>query len=43
MLVVGPAEGHDRPFESFGKVAKIDIMIPRPKAAPTGPASGGYW
>ncbi len=32
ILVVGPAKGHDRPLESFGPVAKVDIAIPEPKA-----------
>jgi predicted Zn-dependent peptidase len=33
ILVVGPSKGHDRPLESFGKVTKLDITIPEPKAA----------
>jgi zinc protease len=32
-LVVGPSKGHDRPLESFGKVAKLDVTIPEPKGA----------
>ena len=31
ILVVGPVEGQDRPLDSFGKVATIDIAIPEPK------------
>jgi zinc protease len=33
MLVVGPSKGHDRPLDSFGKVAKLDIAIPEPKGS----------
>ncbi|HKY32436.1 MAG TPA: pitrilysin family protein [Candidatus Polarisedimenticolia bacterium] len=33
ILVVGPSKGHDRPLESFGKVTRLDISIPEPKAA----------
>ncbi|HZI93900.1 MAG TPA: pitrilysin family protein [Patescibacteria group bacterium] len=33
ILVVGPSKGLDRPLESFGKVAKLDITIPEGKAA----------
>lgn len=36
ILVVGPAKGQDRPLESFGKVAKLDITIPVPKGMPQG-------
>ncbi|MFQ5702284.1 MAG: insulinase family protein, partial [Acidobacteriota bacterium] len=32
ILVVGPSKGLDRPLDSFGKVAKLDISIPEPKA-----------
>ncbi len=28
ILVVGPSKGQDRPLDSFGKVAKLDITIP---------------
>jgi zinc protease len=40
ILVVGPSKGHDRPLESFGKVAKIDVTIPEGKgsAAPAATA-----
>jgi hypothetical protein len=31
ILVVGPSKGLDRPLESFGKVAKLDITIPDSK------------
>ena len=36
ILVVGPSKGTDRPLESFGTVAKLDITIPEAKgtAAP---------
>jgi len=30
ILVVGPSKGQDRPLDSFGKVAKVDITIPEP-------------
>jgi len=33
LLVVGPSKGQDRPLESFGKVAKLDITIPEPGGA----------
>ncbi|MGH9866656.1 MAG: M16 family metallopeptidase [Candidatus Polarisedimenticolia bacterium] len=40
-LVVGPSKGHDRPLESFGKVARVDITIPEPKAAAAPAATAG--
>lgn len=36
LLVVGPSKGQDRPLDSFGKVAKLDITIPEPKATTAG-------
>ena len=33
ILVVGPAEGTDRPLSEFGEVVKVDITIPEPAAA----------
>ncbi len=41
ILVVGKTEGLDRPLESFGKVAAIDITIPEPAGAPSTVPSGG--
>ncbi len=32
ILVVGPAEGQDRPLASFGKVTTLDISLPQPPA-----------
>ncbi len=32
MLVVGPAEGRDRPLSTFGAVTAVDITIPPPPA-----------
>lgn len=32
ILVVGPAEGTDRPLSDFGEVQKVDITIPEPAA-----------
>ncbi len=32
ILVVGPAEGQDRPLTSFGKVTTLDISLPQPPA-----------
>lgn len=32
LLVVGPAEGQDKPLDTYGKVATIDITIPEPSA-----------
>jgi len=32
ILVVGPGQGLDKPLSTFGKVTKIDITIPEPKA-----------
>lgn len=32
ILVVGPAEGRDRPLSEFGEVAEVDITIPEPPA-----------
>lgn len=40
ILVVGRTEGLDRPLESFGKVAEIDVTIPEPEAAASAPAAG---
>lgn len=33
MLVVGPVKGQDKPLDTYGKVAAIDITIPEPAAA----------
>ncbi len=33
ILVVGPAEGSDKPLEDFGTVKVVDISIPEPKVA----------
>jgi len=33
ILVVGPSSGLDRPLDSFGKVARVDITIPEPKGS----------
>lgn len=38
ILVVGPAEGQDRPLDSFGPVTRLDIAIPEPKT-PEAPAA----
>jgi zinc protease len=32
ILVVGPAEGRDRPLTEFGKVTPVDISLPQPPA-----------
>ena len=39
ILVVGPSKGTDRPLESFGDVAKLDITIPEAKGAAAPAAS----
>jgi len=39
ILVVGPSKGQDRPLDSFGAVAKLDIAIPEAKGAPMAAAS----
>lgn len=39
ILVVGKPEGLDKPLESYGKVASIDITIPEPSSAGTAVAS----
>jgi len=38
ILVVGPSKGQDRPLDSFGKVATVDITIPEAKG-PAAPAA----
>ncbi len=38
ILVVGPSQGIDRPLDSFGKVALVDIAIPEPEG-PSAPAA----
>ncbi len=45
ILVVGPAEGRDKPLSAFGAVNTLDISIPEPPAAapatPSGAAAPG--
>lgn len=41
ILVVGPAEGRDKPLSTFGAVKTLDITIPEPpSSAPAAPAAG---
>jgi zinc protease len=34
ILVVGPAQGQDKPLATFGKVTPVDITLPQPPAPP---------